>query len=122
MSLYRRKGCQKYTMDFQFNGIHIKESTGVKTLELARAVEHKRRQELAEGRTPQRPDFFKRTAERWLEMKGASLERNAAQIERTNLRRLYPVFGKKLTTQITAEEIAAYQNETSRRGLPEEDN
>jgi integrase len=120
MSVYRQKGTKFYTMDFWFNGVHIKESTKVSTLTMARTVERNRRRELEEGRAgvkkSEGPGFFKQTAERWLEMKSATLEPNAVRIERTNLDHLYPTFAKKFVTEISAEQIAAYQKKRVAEG------
>ena len=122
MSVYRQKGTKFYTMDFWFNGVHIKESTKVSTLTMARTVERNRKRELEEGRAGIKkqngkgPTFFKQTAEAWLEMMSASLEANTLRIYRTDLEHLYPIFAKKFVTDISPEDIAAYQKQRLAEG------
>jgi hypothetical protein len=49
MSLFRYKGSKVWTMDFQFHGQRIRESTGTASKTLATEIQRKRRRELEEG-------------------------------------------------------------------------
>jgi integrase len=109
-------------MDFVFNGGRVKESTKVSTLTAARQVERNRKRELEEGRAGIKksrdtgPSFFKKTAERWLDMKSSSVSENTHRIEQKNLEHLYPMFAKKFVTEIGPELIAAYQKHRKQEG------
>jgi integrase len=113
MALSRAKGRKTYMMDFWFQGRHVYESTNQKTKAAAKAVETNRRQSLEQGLSgfakPEGPKFFEVTAAAWLEMKSATMEPNSLRIETTNLGHLNVFFAGKFTTEIRAEDIAAYQ-------------
>lgn len=113
MSVYCKKGSLVYTMDFQFQGSRIKESTGVRTITMARRVERDRRLGLEQGRTGLKkiegPKLFQSTADTWLELKSATLSPNGHRIESTNLKHLASTFGKMFVNEIEVNDIAAYQ-------------
>lgn len=113
MSTYRKKGSLVFTMDFQFQGQRIKETTGVRTKQLADRVERERRRGLEEGRTGLKkvegPQLFQAVAVAYLEMKSATLSKNGYRIESTNLNHIYKTFGKTFVNSIEADDIAAYQ-------------
>jgi integrase len=127
MSVYLKKGSLVYTMDFEFQGQRIKESTGVRTKEMARKVERLRKSALEEGRAgvvkPKSPQLFAAVAEEYLNLEKAQLtpdqqkgHASTVRIDIFNLKHLLPVFGKKLLCDITPMDIAKYQQDRIRKG------
>jgi hypothetical protein len=99
MSVYQEKHVDKatkkvtksnvWTMDFQFNGMRIRESTHQTSITRAKEVEAKRKQDLREGtsgiRKKRQPKLFSFSASDWLEAKKASLAPRSIVIEGFNL-------------------------------------
>jgi integrase len=127
MSVYRKKGSTVWTMDFQFQGQRIKESTGVHNKTVALRIERARRTELEEGRagvsrpTPTR--LFQAIAGEYIDAKRAAIPqaetRGAAstvRIDEANLKHLLPVFAKTLVCDIAPNDIAYYQKQRLEEG------
>lgn len=116
MSVYKRGGVWWYK--FKFAGQLIRDSTKSSNKNIAITAERTRRAELASGfnriSKPRRALLFTVAAEQWLKSKTATLSPRSVTIERLNLKHLYPVFGDLLLTDITDDDIAAYQ--TARKG------
>ncbi|HLW54365.1 MAG TPA: tyrosine-type recombinase/integrase [Candidatus Angelobacter sp.] len=124
MALYRptyrdqktgeKKKSQIWWMQFHFQGSLIQESTKTRSLTIARKVQTKRKYELETGltgiRKPDAPRLLSFAAQAYLEAKKTSLAASSLTIENTNLDlHLLPVLGKKLVSDITAEDISQYQ-------------
>lgn len=115
MSTYRYQGSTVYTMDFQFRGQRIRESTGVRTKTLASRVERNRKAALEEGlagvKKPDRDShLFSKAAETWLALKKPSYGARSIKIRKEQLAHLLPVFGRQLLTEIEAVDVAEYQS------------
>lgn len=122
MALFRPKYYDKnrqmkeskvYWMDFHFRGQLIHESTGTRSLTLARRIQDKRRRDLEESaagiRKPQQPRLLSYAAEDYLEAKKSSLAPSSLLIEKANLVHLLPELGRKLLCDIEAQDITQYQ-------------
>lgn len=113
MSLFRYQGSKVYTMDFLFHGQRIRESTGTRSKTLAKKIEDKRRQELEMGtagiKKYQQPHLLPIAAEDWLEMKKPAWSQNMYLIQKTSIKHILPVLGKKLLVDIDARDISQYQ-------------
>ena len=120
MSVFRYKNSKVWTMDFQFHGQRIRESTGTRSKTLAQKIEGKRRRELEEGtagvKKQDRPKVFLFAAGDWLESKKTSLSPRSIVIEKFNLSHLNPTFGKKLVLDIEASDISRYQKRRLEEG------
>lgn len=109
--LYRRGDV--WWMKFRFAGRVIRESAKTSSKTIARAAELKRRRELEESyhglrkRVPQKT--FKDASAGWLELKKPTLSPKSHRIEQTNLGHLVPIFGHKLLSEITPEDVGRYQ-------------
>src|SRR5215510_4985233 len=115
MALFRYPGKKTWWYEFHFAGQKIRESAKTRSKTMARRAEQKRRAELEEGyhglkkRVP--PRLFSVAAEQWLELKKPALAAKSYVIETTNLNHLLPVFGRKLVTDIDANDISDYQKQ-----------
>ena len=113
MSLFRYKGSKVWTMDFQFNGQRVRESTGTSSKTLATDIERKRRRELEEGaagikkRKP--PQLLSVATGAWLTSKEGKVSPRSIAIEKSNLKHILPELGKKLVTDLEAKDITRYQ-------------
>jgi integrase len=120
MSLFRYKGSTVWTMEFMFHGQRIRETTGTRSKTLAQKVEGKRRRELEEGsagiRKQQTPKLFSLDAQIWLDIKSVSLAPSSVKIASGSLRHLLPMFGKQLSSDIEASDVARYQKKRLESG------
>jgi integrase len=109
--IYRRGRIWWYK--FVFAGQRIRESSKSPSIDLARKAETKRRRELEEGylglrkRVP--PRLLSVVARDWLELKQGTLRPKSYRIEQINLGHLLPALGKLLISDITPDNITAYQ-------------
>src|SRR4051812_46420021 len=95
------KKSKVYWLEFRFQGQEIRESTGTRSISLAKRILDKRRRELEEGtagvRQRPRPRLLSFAAEEYLSLKEATLAPSSLQIEKLNLKRhLLPALGRKL--------------------------
>jgi integrase len=111
MSLYRRGRIWWY--QFEFQGSLIRESTGLSNKEAARDAETKRKASLKESRAGitkrARVPIVTAAAELWLKAKRPDWSSKTFVIESTNLGHLLPVFGKRLLSDIHAEDVGGYR-------------
>ncbi len=111
MSVYKRGG--KYWFKFTLRGLLVRESAGTANRELAVKAERERRRALEQGiagvKAGAKPLVFERVAGEWLKLNRARWSTSNYRIETYNLRHLLPHFGKKLLTDITADDISRYQ-------------
>lgn len=109
-----------YWLEFRFQGQEIRESTGTRSITLARRIQDKRRRELEEGaggvRQPARPRLFKIAAADYLETKRATLAHSSWMIEKANLKHLIPQFGRRLVCDIEPTDISGYQQRRTVEG------
>jgi integrase len=113
MSLFRYKGSKVWTMDFQFRGQRIRETTGTSSKTLAAEIQRKRRRDLEEGaagiKKRQQPRLLSIAAEAWIESKQRKVSVRSIAIERANLKHILPELGRNLVTDIEAKDISRYQ-------------
>jgi integrase len=113
MSLYRRKGCKVWVMDFMFHGQRICETTGMNSKTRAQEVCDKRKQSLRDGtagiRRQLHPHLLSVAAEKWLESKQIGWSPKMRLIAKYSLGRLLPVMGRKLLVDIDTRDISKYQ-------------
>ena len=118
MSLYKRGGVWWYR--FKFCGQEIRESTKSSNKNVARDAECARRAELGRGynqlRKRQAPILFSAAAQNWKETKSPHWRPRTIELCELSLRHLNPIFGKKLLTDISADDIARYQLARQRDG------
>jgi integrase len=111
MTLYRRGRIWWY--QFEFQGALIRESSGLTNKEAARAVEDNRKADLRNGRQgiakPKRVPMFGIAADLWLKAKRADWAPKTSVIERTNVAHLAPTFGKRLLSDIDANDVCIYK-------------
>lgn len=112
--LYRRG--EIWWFKFQFAGRVFRESAKTKSKSLARQAERKRHQALEEGihgiKKRQAPVTFAVAAAEWLKMKEPTLAPKSYRIESVNIdKHLKPAFGSLLLIDITADDIATYQQD-----------
>jgi integrase len=116
MSVYKRGGV--WWFKFKFQGVVIRESTGLTQKESARDVERKRHLQLKEGRAgierAARVPLFSVAAEAWLKTKTDEWAAKTAIIERTNLNHLKPFFGNRLLNDISPADVGAYREQRLR--------
>jgi integrase len=110
MALYRRGTTWWYK--FKFRGLEIRESahTSSRTVELK--AERARRNELDEGASSiktVKPLLFSKAAKDWLDLKAPHWQLATRASEGYNVGHLLPYFGRKLLTDISANDIARYQ-------------
>jgi integrase len=115
MSLYKRGGVWWYR--FKFQGVTIRESSGLANKQAAGDVERKRHLGLKECRAeivrPKRIGMFSVAADGWFKAKkeGIGSKRWApktAVIEDTNLSHLKPIFGGRLLSDVGPELVQDY--------------
>jgi len=111
MSLYRRG--KVWWMDFHFHGQRIQETTRMTSITRAREVQEKRKQALKDGtagiRTQQQPRLLSVAGQEWQEAKKPAWSPRMADIARTSMTHLLPLFGKQLLVDIEAADISRYQ-------------
>lgn len=109
-----------YWMDFNFHGQPIRESTGTRSITLAKKIQDKRRRELEEGtagvRKRTQPPLFSVAANAYLDAKQPSLAASSLMIEKANLVHLKPEFGRRLICDIEASDISDYQKARLAKG------
>jgi integrase len=102
-----------YWIDFVFRGQSIRESTGTRSITLAKRIQDKRRRELEEGTSgivqKALPMLFSTAAEEYLSAKSESIANSSLMIEKANLVHLKKSFGHNLLSDIDASHIALYQ-------------
>jgi integrase len=108
------KSSKVYWFSFRFQGQEIRESTGTRSITLARRIQDKRRRDLEEGAAGVRPRPHARllsfASEAYLDLKKATLASSSLAIEKLNLKfHLLPVFGRMLVCDIEASDISKYQ-------------
>jgi integrase len=118
MSLYKRG--RVWWFKFKFAGQLIRESTKSTSKTVAVDAERKRRRELEQGfngiNKPARAQLFSVAAAKYLESKTADLSPRSLTIEGLNLKHLIPTLGRRLLSDITADDIAAYQSARQKEG------
>ena len=111
MSLFRRGSVRWYK--FKFQGVEIRESSGLANKQAAGDVERKRHLELREGRAGiQRAKvapLFAVGAEAWLEAKKSDWAPKTYTIEKTSIAHLKSAFANSLLRDIGPEDVAAYR-------------
>jgi integrase len=112
---------------FEFNGVEYRASTKTRNREIAERIEREARRDLELGTAglqgPAKPLLFTDAATAWLTLRkqkvaAGALAANTVRIDETNLDQLRPVFGKKILSQVTSEDVAAYQSERLRVVAP----
>lgn len=108
------KQSKVYWYEFRFQGMEIRESSKTRSITLAKKIMEKRRRDLEEGaaglRTKPQARLLQFAAEDYLEIKKATLAESSLKIEKLNLSlHLLPVFGKRLVSDIEAQDISRYQ-------------
>jgi integrase len=120
MSVYRRRPGGPWSYKFKFQGVVVRESTGLTSKGAARDAERMRHNELREARAGvgkrKRTPLFSMAAENWLTAKADEWAAKTLVIERTNIGHLLPVFGKELLSDIDVEDVARYRNTRLREG------
>jgi integrase len=109
-----RKQSKVYWMEFRFHGQEIRESTGTRSINLAKKIMDKRRRDLEEGawgiRQRPQPKLLSVAGQDYLEIKAATLAPSSLKIEKLNLNlHLVPVLGRLLISDIEARDITKYQ-------------
>jgi integrase len=111
MAVFKRGRVWWY--EFVFGGQRVRESSRSTSKAVAVNAERRRHRELEEGfnglKKRAEPKLFSVAAERWLALKMISLAPRSVLIEKTNLRHLFPSFGRMLISDIAAEDISEYQ-------------
>jgi integrase len=119
MSIFRRGAV--YWYEFVFNGSRIRESAKTNSKTIAKHAEMQRRRELELGinriERPKRVPLFKIASEEVLNDKRARRAKNTAELYRFSLKPVIEEFGGRLVSDITPEDIAAYQTKRLRQGL-----
>src|SRR5690349_3706589 len=109
-----------YWMEFRFQGQPIRESTGTRSITLAKKIQDKRRRDLEEGasgiRKRPQPRLFSVAAKEFLETKKVALAASSLTIEKTNLNHLNPRFGRLLICDIEPSDVTAYQQKRIEEG------
>jgi hypothetical protein len=116
MSVFKRG--KVFWFEFNFNGARIRESAHTSSKTIAKQAEMQRRRELELGinriSQPKRIPLFKVAAEGLLEDKRARRAKNTAELYRFALKPVIEEFGGRLVSDITPEDIAAYQSKRLR--------
>ena len=111
--LYQRGKEKTWWYRFRFGGRIVHESAKTQSKTVAREAEKQRRRQLEESwnqitrRTL--PPTFQKASEDWLAVKTVTLSPRSVAIEEANLRHIRPVLGNQLVNEITAADIAKYQ-------------
>ncbi len=94
--------------------------TSLETVRSWRQAERKRHQQLEEAvhgiRKRVAPVTFSVAADEWMKLKKPTWAVKSYEVEEHNLKHLQPVFGSLLLIDISAEDIAHYQNTRSKAG------
>jgi integrase len=111
MTLYQRGKVWWY--EFEFRGQRIRESSHSRTKSIAERIERERRRQLELGvvglKEHKAPQMFSVTSKKWLEASKTHWSASNYRIESTNLGRLVPVFGRKLLSDISGDDVSLYQ-------------
>jgi integrase len=110
MALYRRG--ETWWFKFQYRGIPIRESAHTGSRTAALKAERARRNQLDEGASAiktVKPLLFSKAAKDWLDLKTPHWQPATRASEGYNVGHLLPYFGRKLLTDISANDIARYQ-------------
>jgi integrase len=115
------KQSKVYWYEFRFQGMEIRESSKTRSITLAKKIMEKRRRDLEEGaaglRSKPQARLLQFAAEDYLEIKKATLAESSLKIEKLNLSlHLLPVFGKRLVSDIEAQDISRYQQARLKEG------
>jgi len=109
--LYKRGSTWWYR--FKFQGVTVRESSGLSNKEAARAVEDKRHTELRESRAGytrrSHAPLFTVAADTYLKAKRADWASKTSVIEANNFAHLDPFFGNRLLSDIGHEDVASYR-------------
>jgi integrase len=118
MMLYKRG--KFYWYKFVFQGVTVRESSGLTNKEAARGAEDARHNELRNSRAGipvrLRVPIFSSAAHVWLKAKAAEWAAKTEVIERTNLSHLQPFFGKMLLSDIGPDDVGLYRQRRLRDG------
>jgi integrase len=117
MTLFRRG--ETWWYKFQFRGLEIRESAHTKSRTRALKAERARRNQLDEGAAvikARKAMLFAQAAREYLEIKSAHWQPSTRSAETYNVNHLAPHFGRKLLTDITADQIARYQTARKEEG------
>lgn len=118
MSIYRRGNVWWYR--FEFQGVLVRESTGLTNKEAARDVERKRHTALKEAgvgiKARVRVPLFSSASEKWLKAMRPDWAPKTYVIESTNLGHLKPVFGNRLLSDIDHNDVAEYRADRLDKG------
>jgi integrase len=119
MSLYRRTPTGNYWFRFEVNGSDIRESAKTKNKRLAGERERQRRDEIVRGmhRLPKQEatPLFSKAAKTWLAERVGLAEKTLREY-RYYVRALSADLGKRLVTDIGAEDVSALQQRRLRDG------
>ncbi len=110
MAVYKRG--ETWWFKFTFGGAMIRESSRSTSKTLALNMERKRRLELiagASGIQAAKPKLFSAAAAEWLPTQAPNWRPKTLRIAELNVAKLAAVFGKRLTADISAADVAAYQ-------------
>lgn len=115
------KQSKVYWYEFRFQGMEIRESSKTRSFTLAKKIMEKRRRDLEEGaaglRTKPQARLLQFASEDYLEIKKATLAESSLKIEKLNLSlHLLPVLGKRLVSDIEAQDISRYQQTRLKEG------
>jgi integrase len=117
MAVFKRGNVWWY--EFVFRGQRIRESSESSNKEVATRVERERRRKLELGlsglQEVKQPLIFSVAAKRWMEGNKAHWSESNTRIEKYNLERLLPHFGKLLLQDITADDVSRYQAERKKQ-------
>src|SRR6266850_4929066 len=113
MSVYRPAGSKIWWYEFQFANQRIRESTKSRSKTLAVDAERIRHRELelAYNGVKKRSaaKLFSVAADEWLVLKEPTLAASSFRIEKDNLKHIKPFLERRLTSDITALDLAEYQ-------------
>jgi integrase len=116
--LYKRGSTWWYR--FRFQNVTVRESSGLRNKEAARAVEDKRHTQLRESRAGYtrriHAPLFTIAADVYLKAKRADWALKTGVIEANNLAHLEPYFGNRLLSDIGSEDVAAYREQRLDKG------
>jgi integrase len=101
------------------HGQRVRESTGTKNKEEARDIELNRKHAIKHGapiRMRQKPKQFSVDAKSWLDIKSVSLAPNSVKIAEGCLVHLKTTFGRQLSCDIEADDVARYQKKRLESG------
>ena len=119
--VYQRGKQGFWSYRFRFSGRIVHESAKTTSKTLAIQAERQRRRELEQswnhvGGRRELPPTFERASEEYQESRVGRVSDHTADIGKYSLKHLIPVFGSKLLSDITAEDIAHYQKRRQQDG------